>query len=400
MISFTEAKKTILEAVHPVEAVSLRFHKARKLFLAENIIADENVPSFHNSAMDGFAVHSEDVNIVPVDLKISGEISAGNVLESELRRGEAMAIFTGAKIPLGCDAVVQQEWTENTDNMTVKILRTVQPRQNVRFAGEDIPKGEVVLCKGQQLHAAEIGVLASLGKIHVRVYRPLRVAILSTGNELVNIDEEVRDGKIRNSNEFVLEAMLRENNCGVVNLGIANDAIDELQSKISEGLNYDVCITSGGVSVGKYDLVEETLRERGVEIIFSGVNIKPGKPFLFGLYHSKPVFGLPGNPVSAMMTFLQFIKPALLKMQGSICSKYALRNTLNAVMKNAYQKNDTKRHFVRGIVENNNGTLVVRTFENQSSNALSSMVKANCFVIIPENVQHARIGESVEVEML
>jgi len=400
MLDFEEAKKTILNLVHPFGIVTLPFNEARNYFLAEDIAAEENVPAFDNSAMDGFAVHSEDVKNVPIEMKISGEVSAGNVSEIELNRGEAIAIFTGARIPQGCDAVVQQEWTEKIDELYVRILQTVKPRQNIRFVAEDITKGEIILHHGQRINAVEIGVLASLGKKNVCVHRSLRCAILSTGNELINIDEEIHDGKIRNSNECVLEAMLREHQCEVVNLGIAKDNIEELRTKISEGLKHDVFITSGGVSVGKYDFVAEALRQLGVEIFFSGVNIKPGKPFLFGLYNSNPVFGLPGNPVSAMMTFLQFVKPALLKMQGSLISKLESHYTLSAVMENEYRKNDFKRHFVRGVVQQKNGKYFVRTLENQSSNSISSMARANCIIIVPEETQRICIGSTVEIEML
>jgi molybdopterin molybdotransferase len=278
------------------------------------------------------------------------------------------------------------------------IIRSVEPGQNVRQAGADIPRGATVLQSGRRLRPQEIGVLASLGKQFVEVYRQPTVAIVATGNEIVEIDKPLPGGKIRNSNAHLVEALINELRCEPVRLGIAGDDPDELKEKISEGLNADMLITTGGVSVGKFDLVVEALKEIGVDIKFWKVNIKPGMPLIFSLYHGKPVFGLPGNPVSTMVTFLKFAKPALQKMMGLRETEASFK--IHAKLEHEIRKSDGKRHFVRGILESHNGELLVRSTGSQISNILSSLARANCLIILPEEMEYAGAGEEIEVELV
>ncbi len=398
MINAEEALLIILNSVPTLEPVTLALEHALGFALAEDIISLENIPSFDNSGMDGYAVRAEDVHQVPVTLKIAGEIAAGSVPQTVLRQGEAMSIMTGAPIPRGANAVVQIEWTEPADASGVKILRSVSQHHNIRRLGADIQQGANVLTRGSVLRPQEIGVLASLGKRFVKVYRKPEVAVLTTGNEVLDIDRPMVAGKVRNSNAYSLVASVGQTGCTAYNLGIAKDEQDDLQQKISEGLKKDLLITSGGISVGKYDLVMETLKALGVEIKFWKINIKPGMPLMFGLYAGKPVFALPGNPVSTLITFLQFVKPALMKMMG-----YQADNTrimLCAMLEEEIKKTDGKRHFIRGVLSNNNGSLVVRTSGAQVSNILTSVTKANCLIIMREEEELIRSGEMVEIQLL
>lgn len=398
MINAREALNIILESVHPLETITVSLLSARGYAIAENVIANESIPPFDNTAMDGFAIRSEDARNTPTILTVVGEIAAGTVFEKTLCHGEAVSIMTGAKIPNGSDAVVQVEWTEKLDDTHVKILRAVPVGHNIRRAGGDIKEGACVLEKGQELRPQEIGVLASVGKRFVEIHRPARVAILTTGNEIVEVHQPLTGGKIRNSNAYTLMALVDEIGAEAINLGIAKDDRMELKNKILEGLNADALITSGGVSVGKYDLVMDVLKEVGVEIKFWKVNIKPGMPLLFGISRGNYVFGLPGNPVSTMVTFLKFVKPALLKMTGR--SEVDSGFKLHAKLEHEIKKTDGKRHFVRGILENRNGVLIVRSTGSQISNVLTSLAKANCLIIIPEEKEVVAAGEEVEVELL
>ena len=263
---------------------------------------------------------------------------------------------------------------------------------------EDIQKGQKVLEAGHEIHAAELGVLASLGCATISVYRVPHVAILVTGNELVEVSDLLEPGKIRNSNSYILRGLVKETKALPVYFGVARDTREELRKKILEGLRSDALVTSGGVSVGAYDLVHEVMKEVGVDIKFWKVNIKPGMPLLFGVYRGKPVFGLPGNSVSTMVTFLQFVRPALRKMRGLVSTEGKFH--LKAEIAQDIRKTDGKRHFVRGVLTNDKGRMVVQTTGSQASNILTSLMKANCLIIIPEEVEIVKKGDLVEVELL
>jgi molybdopterin molybdotransferase len=347
--------------------------------------------------MDGYAVRSADVQAVPVTLRVSGELAAGSIAARPLNKLETMRIMTGAKIPDGCDAVIQQEWAEAKGEEMVTFTRTVPPGHNIRKAGADIRAGATVLNRGCRLRPQEIGVLASLGEEFVSVHRRPSVAILPTGNEVTELGKNLSPGKVRNSNAYTLGALVRELECDDVRLDIASDDAGDLRAKIQKGMREDILVTTGGVSVGKYDLVKDALESLGVEILFWKVNIKPGMPPLFGKYGGKPVFALPGNPVSTMVTFLQFVKPAIEKMSGRSAEE---RPPQKAKLKHEYAKKDGKRHYLRGIFAHEDGDLVVRTTGPQVSNVMTSLALANCLIVIPEDRELVRAGEEVEIEML
>lgn len=397
MTTASEARSIIRASVQPVGTVTVSLADSLGRILAEDIIAGEDIPPFNNSAMDGFALRAGDVAQAPHTLDLIGEVAAGSVARKPVSHGQAMAIMTGAPIPEGADAVVQQEWTEPSGDARVTVLRPVEPGHNVRAAGADISKGALVLAAGRRLRPQEAGALASLGKRFIPVYRPPAVAILATGDEIVPVESSIGKGQIRNSNAEMLAALVRENGGEPALLGIAKDDRADLTRKISQGLASDMLVTTGGVSVGKFDLVIGVLKELGVDIKFWKVNIKPGMPLVFGCHGTKPVFGLPGNPVSTMVTFLEFVKPALRKLSGS---RETGSLVVRAVLEHDIAKTDGKRHFVRGVVRMNDNRWTVRSAGSQVSNVLTSLVNANCLIVLPEDTERIRAGEEVEIELL
>lgn len=407
MISAGEARETIVSNVRSVGHETSDLHNAHARVLAIDVTSALDIPPFDNSSMDGYAVRVADLlredKTGMAKLRLVGEVGAGDVFARELGPSLTVRTLTGAPIPSGADAIVEQELVKISDG-SVLVPRTVDKGRNICRRGEDMRKGEVVMRKGTVLRAAHLGVLASLGIDNVSVQRRPRVAYVTTGNELVEVTEELLPGKIRNSNAYALWGQIKECGCEPVNLGIARDNEQELTQRLTEGLRHDVLITSGGASVGDYDFVLAVLKKLGTRILFWKVNIKPGMPFAFGIYENPdasqrvPVFALPGNPVSTMVTFIQFVLPALKKIRGE--ENPAERLKVTAKLEHDITKKDSKRHFSRGILRNENGTFVVRTTGSQSSGVLSSLVKANCLLHIPEEKLFLRAGEDVEVEIL
>jgi len=312
--------------------------------------------------------------------------------------------MTGAPLPEGSDAVVRFEDTSERLNAraekskdVVRVFQAVAPGENVRPAGEDVRSGELVLAKGTVIRPSEIGVLASLGRPRVRVVRRPRVAVLATGDELLAIEEPLRPGKIRNSNEYSVAALVLRYGGIPVRLGIARDNVDDLTAKIRDGISrgVDLFLTSAGVSVGDYDIVKEVLAAEG-QMDFWQVRMKPGKPLAFGFVRGVPLIGLPGNPVSSMVSFEQFVRPAILKMQG----KTKLRKpTVEAILENDVP-NSGRRGFVRVMLARRDGGWTARLTGEQGSGVLTSMVRANGLAIIPETVEFVAAGERVQVQVL
>lgn len=405
MVRASEARRIILETISPGSQEYCELEESYGRILAESVIAPHDVPGFDNSSMDGYAVRSNDLGQAgsssPVHLTLQDEVSAGAVPDDELRERSAIRIMTGAPVPPGSDAVVEQELTE-AKNGTVTVFSSVQSGRNIRARGDDIRAGTEVLQKGWQLTSARVGVLASLGITRLAVHRTPKVAVLTTGNELVPANTVPGPGQIRNSNAFSLTGLVRESGCHPVDLGIAKDDIAGLRAKIREGLRNDALITSGGVSVGKHDYVLQALESEGVEVRFWKVNIKPGKPFAYGIKRNShgipvPVFALPGNPVSSVVTFLQFVRYGLEKLKGN---REFTPLRLTALLGEEIQKTDEKRHFMRGRVRNENGQLTVFTTGTQSSGVLTSLSQANCLLVVPEEARTLRVGSPVEIELL
>ncbi len=416
MISVREALEKILSYVEVLEPEEKPILDCLGQVLAEDVYSIIDVPPLDNSVMDGYAVQAEDTygasKLSPKVLAVSGEVAAGDIPVKEVTPGTAIRIMTGAPVPKGADAVVQFEDTDELirklaqgDLSQIGILRQVGKGVNVRYKGEDVAKGTLALKKGTVLRPSEVGMLASLGYSTALVIRRPIVSVLATGNELIDIDQPLPPGKIHNSNTYAIAAgILRYGGIPKV-LGIARDSIQSLNKKIDEGLDADMFITSGGVSLGDYDIVKDVLAERG-EIAFWTVCMKPGKPLAFGVISKKeedgrerkvPHLGLPGNPVSSMIAFEQFARPAILKMMGK---RNFAKPTIQAVLENDVKNTNRRRIFARVTVTKRGNQYYARLTGPQGSGILSSMVKANGLAIIPEDTRVVKAGDIVQVEML
>jgi molybdopterin molybdotransferase len=411
MIGVDEALDYILHHIQPLDGRQLAITEALDRVLAEDVVSMIDIPPFANSAMDGYAVRSDDVAAatleVPVMLRVIGEVPAGAVPDQSVEPGTAVRIMTGAPVPPGSDAIVPFELTSErqdgfeTSAGQVAIYERVSASDNVREAGEDIRRGQTVLAVGQVLRPPDIGILAALGYPQVRVVRRPRVAILATGDELVDVHEPIVPGKIRNSNEYTSIALVRRYGGLPVPLGIARDTAEDLTAKIREGLAQDVdlFLTSAGVSVGDFDIVKNVLAAEG-EMHFWQVAIKPGKPLAFGLVGDVPLLGLPGNPVAAMVAFEVFARPALLKLGGH---KNWEKPSVHAVLDEDVH-NSGRRHFMRARVRWEADGYHVTTrgsgVQVQGSGILSSLVWANGLVVVPEDVTFIQAGASADVWML
>ncbi|MHB8990406.1 MAG: molybdopterin molybdotransferase MoeA, partial [Chloroflexota bacterium] len=323
-------------------------------------------------------------------------LPAGYPPPALVRPGEAVRIMTGAPMPQGTDAVVRTEDAERGDGV-VRVSRPVSPGEDLRRAGEDVRKGEVVLRPGAVLRPGEIGMLATLGHVRARVVRAPRVAVLTTGDELVAPDEPVTPGKIRNSNLYSISAQVKACGGEPIPLGVARDTVEELESKIRAGIaQADMLLTSGGVSVGDYDVVKTVLARMG-EILFWRVKMRPGSPVTFGLIQGKPMFGLPGNPSASMVAFEQFVRPAILKMSGRTRLR---RREVEATVQETVKNRVGVRNFIRAIATEQGEEWQVRTAGAQGSGILRTMVQANALLVVPEPVGRLQPGDRARVQLL
>jgi molybdopterin molybdotransferase len=400
LIDLEEARKIILDSIKPLEVITVPLEDSLGLVLAEDIYSDIDIPPFTNSAMDGFAVRASDTRGAskdkPVSLEVKEDLPAGYVASAKVTPGSAIKIMTGAPLPLGADAVIRVEDT-SSEQGRVLVFREVREGANVREAGEDVKKGELVIGAGSRIGTAEFGMLASLGRSKVIVRRQPRVGIIATGDELIGLDEEIRPGKIRDSNSFSLIALVQECKGIPVPLGIVRDERERLIEVIRGNLSkVDLFITSGGVSVGDYDIVKDVLVELG-EMSFWKVAMKPGKPLAFGFIKDKPLFGLPGNPVAVMVSFEQFVRPSILKMMGK---SQLFRPEIEATLVEDIKKKPGRLHLVRVHVFQKNGSFYVKSTGPQGSGILKSMVLANGLALIPRETTVVKAGEKVRVQML
>lgn len=392
-----EAQHRILDSVIPIdghEQVALRSALGR--VLATDIHSPVNVPQDANSAMDGYALAGGDL---PADgtreLKIVGTAWAGRPYQSPLQSGECVRIFTGAILPVGADTVLVQERADRRDD-TLIIDNNISSGDNVRAAGEDIQQGARVLAAGSRLQPAELGLLASVGLGEVTVCRSLRVAFFSTGDELRSIGEALEPGMIYDSNRYTLYGMLQRLGCDIIDMGVVADTPEATHAAFSTAAGCaDVLITSGGVSVGEADYVKTTLEEFG-DVGFWKVAMKPGRPLAFGRVKDTVFFGLPGNPVSVMVTFYQFVQPALRKLMGeSVIAPI----TVKARCETRLKKRPGRFEFQRGILSQNDaGELIVHKTGAQGSGILTSMSHANCFILLPAEATTVEAGDTVDVQ--
>jgi molybdopterin molybdotransferase len=396
-----DAQQTVLAASQPLGLEKIGLLEALGRVLGEDIIASRDNPPWDNSAMDGFAVRAEDIRqehaiTKPAVLTVIEDVPAGKVATKTVGPGQAIRIMTGAPVPKGADTVVKVEETEASGNQ-VRIFKQEPRGANIRPQGEDVKKGDCIIPRGTRLRPAEIGMLAILAKSFVLVHQRPRVAILSTGDELADLDERFDEDKIINSNSYGLAAAVQEAGGIPILLGIAKDEPAALKSKIAHGLNADVLVLSGGVSMGDYDFTKAVFKELGAEMNFWKLAIRPGQPLAFGKIQGKLAFGLPGNPVSSMVTFEQLVRPAMLKLSGQ---RHYGRPVVQALFQEKFSKRNDRRHFLRGILSREDGQFKVRTTGDQGSGILTSMVKANCLIDIPQEIERLNPGDTVTVQVL
>ncbi|MEW5843391.1 MAG: gephyrin-like molybdotransferase Glp [Bacteroidota bacterium] len=398
MISYNEAVEIIGNEFKqlPKKIIEVNLLDAAGFVLAEDIYADINLPPFDHSNVDGFGVK---FNGDRKEWKVEGELSAGNYNEFVVTENTAIRIMTGGKIPPGIDTVIQMEDVDEIDGIIyVKKDIRIRSKQNVRTTGEDLLKNELALSKGIRLSPQNLTLAAACGKSKIKVYAKLNVGVLSTGDELVDIDIVPTQDKIRATNLYSLILLIQQANMNPINFGLVKDNKEELKARIFEMLNsdLDLLITTGGVSVGKYDFLQDILKELGTKILFWKVYIKPGKPLVLGKYRNgnstKLVFGLPGNPVSSFVNFLIFIKFALENYLGVEKTR-----NVHALLDTPLKKKDLKRHFFRGILryETESKKYFVSEAGHQSSGNISGLSMANCLIVVPEEILNPKIGDEV-----
>ncbi|MBW2594519.1 MAG: molybdopterin molybdotransferase MoeA [Deltaproteobacteria bacterium] len=400
MITVKEALNHILGSISLLGLEKTDILSALGRVIGEDIHAPRDIPPRDNSAMDGYALKSEDTAGAgaenPVILNVIEDIPAGYAPKKTVGLGEAARIMTGAPVPDGADAVVMVEET-GSDGNSVRIYAQAAKSQNIRYAGEDVRKEDLVIRAGTLLRPAETGMLSALGRSFVKVYQKPLVALIATGDELVDIDRAASPGKIVSSNSYSLAAQVME--CGGIplQLGIAKDNMDDLTEKFRDAMRADIIVSSAGVSVGDYDFVKDVMEDMGIGIEFWQVAQRPGKPTTFGTREGKPVFGLPGNPVSSMITFEQYVRPAILKMTGH---ENIFRRIIRAKLTEDIKKKKGLRYFIRARVKSQGKEFVAETTGEQGSGILKSMVLANGIIVIPEDADFVKAGSEVTVQLL
>jgi len=402
VLSVEEALERILATVWVLEPERAPILEALGRVLAEEVVADRNIPPLPNSAMDGYAVRAADVARVPARLRVIAEAPAGRLCPVEVGPGTAVRIMTGAPIPAGADAVVPFEHTRVVQDSScptadewIEVLRETRPGANVREAGEDVRAGQVVLTPGRVLRPQEIGMLAALGRTEVAVIRRPRVAILATGDEVVPPWETPGPGQIRDANSYTVAAQVRRYGGIPLILGVARDEETLIREGVRRALaeRADLIVTSGGVSIGDFDLVKQVLAAEG-EMRFWSLNMKPGRPLAFGVVGGVPLVGLPGNPVSAMVATELFVRPAVLKMQGFTEWPWP---ELRARLTDPIVRKDGRRHYLRVRLRETPDGWEATLTGDQGSGILSSLVQADGLAVIPEDVDHLPAGAEVRV---
>ena len=409
MLSVPEAQQRILSLFSPIpETTFVPLEQAAGRILSADVFADTDLPAFDNSSVDGFAVRAADLASAsaqaPLRLPVIGDIPAGSSPSFELGPGQAARIMTGAPLPAGADAVVMVEDSDFNNRAaglaaptSVALSRAVASGENVRPRGMDIRMGRLILSAGARLRAQEIGMLAMLGLARVAVRRAPRVAVLSTGDEVLPVQAPLQPGKIHDANAYTLAALAEGAGCEIIRLGIAADTRASVQQKLEAALDAkaDVILCSAGVSVGAFDYVKEVVQANGA-LDFWKVDMRPGKPLAFGRYGNVPFFGLPGNPVAAFVGFLVFVEPVLRRLNGLAAP---LRPRVRAVLGEAVES-DGRESYLRALLDFEDGKYVARFPTNQSSGNLFSLVESNALLIIPSGVKSCPLGTEVEAWLM
>lgn len=410
MRTVTQAQEIILQHVQRLKSESVPIKQSMGRVLSEDVISNRNHPPCNISAMDGYAIRFADVKgatkDAPVILKVVDDIRAGSRPACVVRKGEASMIMTGAPVPNGSDAVIRVEDTSRRSHKgrharqahpeTVDIQTEVPPGNNIRLMGENLKLGDIVLNAGAIIRPAEVGILSMVKKAQVPVYRPPTVAILATGDELEALDEPLNPEKIPNSNTYSTMAQIQALGIEPALLGIARDTPEHLEEKLRQGLQYDVLIVTGGVSVGHHDFVRPTLKELGILMHFWRVAMRPGHPMAFGTGLKTKVFALPGNPVAGMVCCEQFVVPAVRKMMGF---EQLYRPTVEATVTRDIKDRIGRMHFMRALLSGEENHLRVESVGAQGSGILMSMVRANALMIVPAACDHVPAGSRVRVQL-
>ena len=405
VLKFHAARQAVIEAIQssrkfspPALPNKVPLIASAGRVLAETIAADRDFPPFPRSTRDGFAVRSVDLSSIPARLRVKGQIKAGQAFNGSLGPGECVEIMTGAPVPHGADAVVMVEYTESKSE-SVEIKRSAAPRENIVAQGTEAAQGTALLEPGRRIGYAEIAMMAAVGKEQVAVYPAPRVAILPTGDEVVDLGVQPGPFQIRNSNSYSLQAQVAAAGGTPVPVGIAPDREDRLREMIGEGLRSDLLLLSGGVSAGKYDLVESVLGGLRAEFYFDGVEMQPGRPLVFGCVpgnHARGTFffGLPGNPLSTMVAFELFVRPALALLSGEQITPFA---PLRARLGRDLRRKPGLAAFLPAMLSADGDQPIVTPVEWKGSGDIASLTRSNCYLVVPEDLAEIRAGEWVSV---
>ncbi|WP_438994616.1 molybdopterin molybdotransferase MoeA [Pseudemcibacter sp.] len=394
LLPVPEALETILNRSHPIETEIISIHDALGRVLADDVRSQLTQPPFAASAMDGYAVRFDDIG---GPLTLIDESQAGKSFDGSLSNGEALRIFTGAPVPVGADTVIMQENTSFEGNQ-VTINECRAKGINIRKIGEDFKKDDILLKKGVKITARHIAVIAAGNVEKICVYRKPKVAILSTGDELLDVGSEISPDKIVNSNVPLFMALIKENGGIPVNIGTARDTLDDVKAKISKVKDVDIFVSIGGVSVGDYDIIKDVLKDAGLKVDFWKVAMQPGKPIVYGDFKGIHYFGMPGNPSSAYICFVNFMLPAMNKMQGLGEYGYPISH---AILDHDIKEGSGRMNFMRAIyTENQDGIKTVSANFSQSSALLKTMSDANCLLIRDVKALPAKAGELVKIVLI
>lgn len=401
-VTVAEARQIILDAIEVLGTERAFLTDAADRIVAETVVAGRSIPPWDNSAMDGFAVRHADVDGASEDaarpLRVVEDVPAGSIATGSVGEGTAIRIMTGAPVPDGADTVVPVELTRPTGEDAIEVFKAPARGSNIRAKGEDIDEGDVVLERGMRLTPGAIGIAASVGRAYLQVYQRPRVAILSTGDEIAEVGTVAEPGQIYTSNSYTLAALCKQLGAHPTYLGIAADTEESLREHLTAALSCDAIITTGGVSVGDYDFVKKVLGDLGSDMKFWKVAQRPGHPLAFGVIGGKPAFGLPGNPVSTMVSFYLYVRPSLLKMQGHTQIHPPL---LEAELTTDVDTRGGKLYLLRGtLTQRSDGRYEVASTGAQGSGILSSMARGNCLMLVPPEKKGAKAGEHLQVLVL
>jgi len=400
LLNYEDAKELVFKHIEPLEKEICTLENSQGRTLSKNILAPYGMPFFDNSAVDGYAVKAADLKEAskekPVNLKNLGYISAGDALIEGMNHGECIQIATGAPIPQEADTIVRKE-DVILDDLNVRFIKSISKKENVRFQGEDIKTGQIVISEGSIIGPAQMAVLATFGFAKVPVIKIPKVSIISTGSELIRVEEVPKFGQIRESNRYMLAGMVKQESCILEKISLVPDIPKILKKEFKDALTADIVLISGGMSVGDKDFAKNILKELGVEKIFWKIKFKPGKPLFFGHRDKTFVFGIPGNPASSYVIFEEFIRPALRKLMGR---RKIENDMVFAKLDETISKSYKRLHFMRGILGEKNGEYHVRPLSFQGSHSIGSLIESNALIRVEANSPVLSRGIKVAVRPL